>query len=1144
MKKLSVIFICLFLSVTSQARVITVDDDGPADFNNIQAAINDANDEDTVVVADGIYTGNGNRDIDFLGKAITVKSKNGPENCIIDCNGTYEENHRGFYFHNNEDANSTAAGFTIINGYASGNWPEDAGGAIHCFDASPVIKNCIVSDNSADSGGGIYCYYSNNATITNCVITENVATIGGGICCHVGMMNIAFNDVIITNCTFYANTATYGGAVYIGEGSNPSMANCILRGDNAPYGPEIAMTTLDWGSAASISYSNVQGGQAAIYDIAVLYWGPGNIDNAPCFAENGDYHLQSAAGRWDPNSESWVIDANTSIAIDTGNPCCPLGDEPNSVQNVRINMGAYGGTSQASKTPIGWGLLADLNNDRTVNFVDLAEFAQRWLEGGDCISSDLSRNGFVDFADLFLLTEGWPNCACIPEEEAEIEKASLSSYYTADNNSVEPNAPGYTLPLDMCDVWNYDYMDFFFPMSSLSPFIEQNGFVVLNGYEWPPVVGAIPPDDIDEGFTTVYEQLRRMEVMLFITSDTLLHIYHVQFDETLKEIEENEFIADINALTKALLAVAIDQYDSYSGDLQEAAKRNVAYLSVANKLIDPNSEVPAFVADTVASELAKIEAHEGFDNSPLFIYKEDYSQYVPRGHYTRSEALKRYFKTVMWYGRMAFLLKGSVNWGQDEFNDALISIYDAKIQTFQAIMLAESIEQVTVGQRTGREIWDRLYVVTAFYVGLADDLTPYEYIEVINRLFCNGFDLSELVDEETYFGVKSELALLRSPQIYGGTGKIWLYPPYTPDELDELLDKIKGMRFMGQRFIPDSYIFQNLVYPEVLCPFSGCYTLPDPVPFTLAETGDDTFTRGYPRGLDVMAILGSNQAETILAAEGDANYVNYATKYNELKDQFDAFDVNDWNRNLYWGWLYSLRSLLGEFEEGYPNFMRTTAWERKELNAALASWTELRHDTILYAKQSYTPPGKGGVPPPPDASGYVEPVPEFYRRLLALTNMTQEGLTALDALSPEANSRLESFKDILSELIEIADKELLNQPLSSEDFEYIADFAETLEETITGVDGEGISTVLVADVHTHCYEEKVVEEGVGYIDLMIIACPLSNGSIILSAGPVFSYYEFKQPMSDRLTDEAWRALLDSPDKPDKPTWFQPFVVMY
>jgi hypothetical protein len=710
-------------------------------------------------------------------------------------------------------------------------------------------------------------------------------------------------------------------------------------------------------------------------------------------------------------------------------------------------------------------------------------------------------------------------------QENNTSKPDFGKYYVPYESTIEPNSPGYTLPIDLQSVGNFSDMDSKFALGNVVTMLEQNGFVVM---EYDFRVPDFNRDDI----VTPYEYLRNMDVPLFVTADTLLHLYHIQFDETLKDIEEQEFVSDIHNLTLVLLYDALAEYEKYSGDLKEAARRNVAYLAVANKLIDPNAYVPQLVADVVANELAKIDAHEGFAESDIFIYREDYSQYVPRGHYTRSEELKRYFKTLMWYGRMAFLLKGAENWGQA--GDALISTYNANIQTMQAVLLARLIDSAKTGKQSGRDIWQRIYTVTSFYVGLADDLTPYEYLGAIDKLFGSSFEPNDLEDEDNYFALKTELALLPSPKIFGGTGNVYLIPPVTPESLNEVLDKTKGMRFMGQRFIPDSYMFQQLVFPEVL-DYTGDANAVKP--FTYGFTGLGG-ARCYPRGLDAMSLLGSARANTILIEEGDTDYANYWQQFDKLKAEFDAFDVNDWNRNLYWSWLYSLRALIDEFSEGYPNFMRTQAWEKKELNAALASWTELRHDTILYAKQSYTPIGTSL---PPEVTGYVEPVPQFYGRLLALTRMTKEGLKDQNALSIQAQLRMANLEDILVRLIEIADKELTSQTLSADDYAYIRGFGKTLEGAVIGVQETGTRTTLVADVHTHSAEGNVLEEGVGYVDLIIVACPALDGSIYLAAGPVLSYYEFKHPMNDRLTDEAWRSLLASPDKPSRPAWLQPLV---
>ncbi|MEA1905063.1 MAG: DUF3160 domain-containing protein, partial [Candidatus Hadarchaeota archaeon] len=475
----------------------------------------------------------------------------------------------------------------------------------------------------------------------------------------------------------------------------------------------------------------------------------------------------------------------------------------------------------------------------------------------------------------------------------------------------------------------------------------------------------------------VYKNLRESDVPIFITSDSLLHLYHIQFDEILKTIEENEFFGHLEAMTEAMLEDSSDQYDSLSGDLKEAAKRNVAYFAVARKLLDPGADIPDSVEDDVVAELELIVQHSGFDHSPIFGYKEDYSQYVPRGHYTRSETLERYFKAMMWYGRIAFLLRGDPD---------TISEEDSDIQTMQAFLIASSMDRIEADGTAVDNLWDRIYSVTAFFVGLADDLTPYEYENAILEVFGEEFDPRDLGQENNLLNLKAVLANMRSPKIYGGTGNVFVYPPVTRESLREVLEKSKGMRFMGQRYVPDSYVFQRLVFPSVV-DYTG-----EGRPFTWTVTATGRKTRGFPRGLDVMAVFGSDRALEILEEEGDTEYENYYEQLDNLRGEFAALNEAEWNRNLYWSWLYTLKALLPECGEGYPTFMQIPAWQDKQLNTALASWAELRHDTILYAKQSYTPVEVSLPPTPP---GYVEPVPEFYARAFSLTRMTTQGLTEM-----------------------------------------------------------------------------------------------------------------------------------------------------
>ena len=231
----------------------------------------------------------------------------------------------------------------------------------------------------------------------NCVFTGNKADVGGGAILVDG------GNLEMINCTLSGNQAgDNSGGIAIDE-CYITITNCILWGNHA----ESDLSQIAWGDPV-VTYSCIQGG-----------WpGVGNIDADPCFADpnNGDYHLKSEGWRWDANRKVWTWDDVTSPCIDAGNPGCALGDELLSVpddpnnewgENLRINMGAYGGTAEASMGLPGWALLADLTNDGIVDFVDLAAFVNYWLETGECIPSDLNRSQAVDFVDFAFMALHW-----------------------------------------------------------------------------------------------------------------------------------------------------------------------------------------------------------------------------------------------------------------------------------------------------------------------------------------------------------------------------------------------------------------------------------------------------------------------------------------------------------------------------------------------------------------------------------------------------------------------------------------------------------------------------------------------------------------------------------------------------------------
>ncbi|HDR72832.1 MAG TPA: DUF3160 domain-containing protein [Methanoculleus sp.] len=712
----------------------------------------------------------------------------------------------------------------------------------------------------------------------------------------------------------------------------------------------------------------------------------------------------------------------------------------------------------------------------------------------------------------------------------------FAQYYASPALAVDARVPAYDLPLAMRDIENYDDLASTIPLDPRAEsLLARQGFVVI----------ANPFDPQEEDIIRPYETLQEREVPIFITSDSLLHLYHIQFDETLRQVEEREFYDAIWQVSDRLLRESLAVHAAAGGDAKEAARRNAAFFAVGLSLLAPEADqivpeehaweyeathfsreeaeryrvnVPAAVRDEVEAELALIEAHGGFAPSPLFCYDEDYSQYIPRGHYTRSEKLKNYFAAMMWYGRMSFLLKGGTP-------DALVSAEDARIQTAGAAQITAAMAADPATQA----LWDRMYTVTAFYVGYSDDLGVYEYLEAMNTVFGGTFDPAAVSGDEVA-ALKAELAAYRAPQIYGGTGNCQIPPPYSPEQADRCLESTQGFRLMGQRFIPDSYMFSRLVGP-----YTGAYSGAGQ-PFTLVGG-----IRGFPMGLDVMALLGSERAQAILTETGNDDYALYGARYAELEAECANFTVADWNRNLYWSWLYSLQPLLADCGPGYPAFMQGEAWQDKQLNCALSSWTELRHDTILYAKQSYTMEATAMPPEEQPVVGYVEPVPEFYHRLLALTRMTGAGLAEMEVLDDASTARLDRLAAILERLEKISVRELENEELSDDDYAFIRNFGDELEGVIGDVDDRAKKTTIVADVHTDANSRMVLEEGVGYVDLIVVAYKLPDGRILCGAGPVMTYHEFTHPMAERLNDEQWRTMLAT-DPPARPGWTASFAV--
>lgn len=273
----------------------------------------------------------------------------------------------------------------------------------------------------------------------------------------------------------------------------------------------------------------------------------------------------------------------------------------------------------------------------------------------------------------------------------------------------------------------------------------------------------------------------------------------------------------------------------------------------------------------------------------------------------------------------------------------------------------------------------------------------------------------------------------------------------------------------------------------------------------------------------------------------------YDEQMTAMRKEMSDVPQDKWMSNLYYGWLWSLQSEVEPVAAGYPSFMLNTAWTDKCLLTALGSWTELRHDTILYAKQSVAECGGDGEEEPPAPKGYVEPNLEFWTRLKWLNEYTKTGLASRDLLTEELKDKFEKLDDWLTFCRNITIKELTGEKVTEEEYNQICMYGACLEELTLSFAGGDLITdtdkdmAVVADVHTDSYLNLCLEEGTGRAGAIYVVVPIED-KLYLTRGAVFTHYEFEWPINDRLTDEKWQQMLNSGQTPDLPEWIKSFYV--
>lgn len=635
----------------------------------------------------------------------------------------------------------------------------------------------------------------------------------------------------------------------------------------------------------------------------------------------------------------------------------------------------------------------------------------------------------------------------------------------------EVNANKYKFDLDSID--NKD--EFIGFTENQKKMIEANGFVVIQ------------PKERYNGFKIhhTYEEADYSDYPMFITSDVVLNMYHIFYSQSMMCLELDVYTPALKSFSQNLIEKSLKAYNEANGELKEDLKIVTAYYGVGGKLLGLDLEFPKEINELVNNEIKKITEAKNLSNCPLFNKDIDYTQYVVRGHYTQDENLTKYFKAMMWYGQSGFQIS-------KEENETEIIDKDQLAQSLMATTLLMD------GNGEDFQNWIKIYDLSDLYSGYSDDLNVLDFVELIKEVYGNAPELSMFKDDSYQEKLENLVLKMKNPMVQVELS----------EESEVNIPKGKQFRLMGQRYTLDADILQNLSVPSL---------------------------RPIPTALDVLSAFGNEEAEELIDKYdiSSSNWTGYDDKMNEMKEKVNNFTKSDWTSNLYNGWLWGIKAASTNFEnnENMPLFMQNKAWSHKSIATALASYTELKHDNILYSKQSGAEMG-GGFDER-QIRNYVEPNVELYARLEWLIKYTKSNLE--NSITEKELENLSYMEDMLKLLKTVSIKELKGEKLTNMEFNGVSNIGGLIDNVdrvyktklrdlgIHGISIDNESTAIVADIATlfpNAYSDmQYLEQAVGLPYDIFVVCDI-NGKTCLTKGSVYTYYEFLSPK--RLTDEVWR----------------------
>lgn len=673
-----------------------------------------------------------------------------------------------------------------------------------------------------------------------------------------------------------------------------------------------------------------------------------------------------------------------------------------------------------------------------------------------------------------------------------------------------------TLPI--ADISQVRYVDELGLSDAQLALLAQNGFIIiptdeLNFFDEAYSLYAnqwetINPDESDQQNPTYRPY--------WITTDALLHTLYLNFENMLKFVELN-YIYD--AMSDILAESYKMSYTIYRGMIgtpfEEQARHATVFYAVALGLFNSEHEgwgysiVHDDIRDQADIIIDQINQAQGVSTISILppSYQEDFSQYKPRGYYTTDPVLSNYFRGMMWLGRTTFLAK------DDETLITSLLIFDAFVSSGQY------------------DVWREIADFITFLVGEEDNLGPIQYATLVDTIYGNDISVETLMNNQLLQQFRDELMKLPTPKIANVQTDPQNIP--APDEL--LDDETRGFRFFGQRFTFDAYVLQNLVNPFV-------------------TENPEGFVRALPSSLDVASVLGSDVAYDILRSQGDTSYGLYVDNITMFRQQVNTFTPDDWFKNIYGGWLWALQPLFVRHAESYPALMNTRAWHLKDLQTGLASYAELKHATVLYSAQAGGRGGGGGDLPIPPTS-FVEPNPYVFSRIAVIAATLQPKLDdfAQRSLSDyndiyTISATMRSLSGLSTELAYIAQKQMFGEALTEDERislrlyfgDMLSGIRVSLSDLVALEDRPPFSAI-VTDIAVNADIQQVLQIGTGKLNFIYVVVTGDDGQLELARGATYSFYEFRNNINNRLTDEQWREMITNGQVPPRPDWMSELI---